>query len=73
MVLAVASANLDRAHAVVKSFYDRGLTDEERRVADIVMDFNADEVTCPACLTTFANEPPLGPERCPECDLNLRF
>ena len=68
----LAIADLDRARAVLQSFHDQGLTEEEKQAADIVMDFNAAEVTCPACLTTFANHPPIGPERCPECGLNLR-
>ena len=70
-MLAVASTDADRARVALQEFYDRGLTEEQKQAADIVMDFDADELTCPACLATFLNTPPNGPDRCPDCGLNL--
>jgi predicted amidophosphoribosyltransferase len=46
---------------------DRGLTEAERAAADTVVDFDADETTCPACQTPF--RPPAA--RCPECGLHF--
>lgn len=40
---------------------------EERAAADAVVDFNAADMTCPACATTFAT----GPSECPDCGLFL--
>lgn len=34
---------------------------------EVVVDFNQSEMTCPACLTTFAT----GPSECPDCGLYL--
>ena len=70
-MLAVASTKLERARAVLQDYHDQGLTEEQKRVADIVLDFDAEEMTCPACLTTFPSGPPPGPSRCPDCGLNL--
>lgn len=44
--------------------------DEEQMIAaaqasQVVIDPNAAETTCPACLTTFAT----GPSACPDCGL----
>ena len=44
-----------------------GLDEDQQAIADGVLDFNAEEMTCPACLTSFAT----GPEACPECGLQL--
>jgi len=49
----------------LRDFHDQGLTAAQRAAADIVLDFDAEEMTCPACLTTFAT----GPDRCPDCGL----
>ena len=43
------------------------LEGEQGTSADIVLDFSSEEMTCPACLTTF----PTGPEECPSCGLFL--
>ncbi len=40
---------------------------EAQAASDVVLDFSAPEMTCPACLTTV----PTGPDECPECGLNL--
>ena len=37
-------------------------------VRDIVLDLDAEETQCPACLTTFATA---GVTRCPDCGLNF--
>jgi len=58
---------LAEATQVLRSFHDQGLTQDERAAADIVLDFDAEEMTCPACLTTFAT----GPDRCPDCGLSF--
>ena len=39
----------------------------EREAACIVLDFGAETMTCPACLTSF----PTGPRECPDCGLFL--
>lgn len=43
------------------------LTEAELKAADIVIDHDADEIQCPACLGTFAT----GPKECPDCGLFL--
>ena len=66
-MLAVASTDVQGAREALRDYHDRGLTDAERAAADLVLDFDADEMTCPACLTTFAT----GPQNCPDCGLFL--
>ncbi len=66
-MLAVASDDVEVAAEALRAEW-RGLLDEEQHAAaDLVLDFSAAEMTCPACLTTFAT----GPDECPECGLNL--
>lgn len=52
--------------------HQRHLDDEARRqglpVRDAVVDLDAEETQCPACLTTFSTK---GVTRCPECGLNF--
>ena len=67
MSLAVASEDVPQAAAALDANWRSQLTEEEQRAADIVLDFEAEEMTCPACLTTFAT----GPSECPECGLFL--
>ena len=43
------------------------LDTDQQAIAEGVLDFNAEEMTCPACLTTS----PTGPKACPECGLQL--
>ena len=52
---------------MLEAQWREGLDAEQQAIADGVLDFNAEEMTCPACLTTFAT----GPEECPDCGLNL--
>ncbi|MCB9889704.1 MAG: hypothetical protein H6836_09005 [Planctomycetes bacterium] len=49
----------------MRAFHDQGLSPEQRAAADIVLDFGAPTMTCPACLAVFAT----GPDRCPDCGL----
>lgn len=44
------------------------MTERERASADAVIDLDAEENACPACLEPFAALP----ERCPSCGLRLR-
>ena len=66
-MLAVASGDIDVAKATLDAHWLDHLDDAERDAANIVLDFGADEMTCPACLTTFAT----GPKECPDCGLFL--
>jgi len=55
------------------SLHHRHLDDMTRRqglpVRDLVLDPDAEETQCPACLTKFR---PLGLARCPDCGLRFR-
>lgn len=66
-MLAVASGDIDVAKATLEARWLDHLDDNEREAASIVLDFGAEEMTCPACLTTFAT----GPNECPDCGLFL--
>jgi Zn finger protein HypA/HybF involved in hydrogenase expression len=55
---------------VLQEFHDTGLTAAERAAADLVVDLEAAETTCPACLTTFATAG-VADGCCPDCGLNL--
>lgn len=45
----------------------RAFSPAERAAADAVVNFDAAQMTCPACGTTFAT----GPSECPDCGLFL--
>ena len=66
-MLAVASHDVERAKQVLEARWMNELSDAERESASIVLDFGAEEMTCPACLTAF----PTGPHECPDCGLFL--
>ncbi len=66
-MLAVAGTDVDRAKATLESRWMNTLDDAERASADVVLDFGANEMTCPACMTRFAT----GPRECPDCGLFL--
>jgi predicted amidophosphoribosyltransferase len=51
---------------VLEQHWYENASEEERAASARVVDHDADELTCPACLATFAKAP-----RCPECGLNL--
>ena len=58
---------MDLARTVLSEFHNNGLTPAQRAAADLVVDFDAEETTCPACMTTFRPDAPM----CPGC--GLRF
>ena len=66
-MLAVASQDLERAKLTLESSWMDQLDEAEREAACIVLDFGAETMTCPACLTSF----PTGPRECPDCGLFL--
>jgi len=69
--LVVARENAEAALAVFNTDWRRGLSDEQiaalEAANEVVLDPDAAETTCPACLTTFAT----GPAECPDCGLSL--
>lgn len=69
MWLAVASRDVAGCLEIFQNDWRSDLDPEQRAAADaaerIVIDPEAAETTCPACLTTFAT----GPSECPECGL----
>lgn len=69
--LVVATENAAAARVVFDSDWKRGMTAEQiaalEAAAAIAVDTNSDEITCPACLTSF----PDGPTECPECGLSI--
>ena len=69
MSLAVASQDVERCLELFDAQWKAGLDDDQlaaaRAAAKIVIDPNAPETPCPACLTTFAT----GPTECPDCGL----
>jgi len=67
MWLAVASRDLESAREVLDACWSRDLTPLARASAELVVDLEADQTTCPACLAGFAPSEP----RCPSC--GLRF
>jgi len=67
MGLAVASRDLQSARLVLEERWARDLTPVARASAELVVDLEAAETTCPACLASFAPSAP----RCPSC--GLRF
>ena len=66
-MLAVASQDADRAKLALEASWMEHLDEAEREAACIVLDFGAEQMTCPACLTSFAT----GPRECPDCGLFL--
>jgi|PlaIllAssembly_1097288.scaffolds.fasta_scaffold1796242_1 hypothetical protein len=71
LYLVVARADAESAFAVFDSDWRRGLTDEQVAALEashaVVIDPDAPETTCPACLTTFTT----GPAECPDCGLAI--
>lgn len=66
--LAVASADTERALAIHQRYLDRMVEREGLPLRRDHADLDAEETTCPACLTPFK---PNGRTRCPECGLNF--
>ena len=54
-------------------FHDQGLSEAEIDAANLIVDFDAEVTTCPACLTSFAPKAEDGSarDRCPDCGLFL--
>ncbi|HYC53952.1 MAG TPA: hypothetical protein VEL28_03340 [Candidatus Binatia bacterium] len=71
LYLAVARDDAPAAYAVFDQDWRKGLSPEQiealEAASGIVLDPDAPETTCPACLTTFAT----GPKSCPDCGLSL--
>ena len=65
--LAVAKEQAEEAASLLDADWRSELSDEAQAAAATVIDFDAEEMTCPACLTKFAT----GPEECPDCGLFL--
>jgi hypothetical protein len=69
--LVVASRDVERCREIFDADWRSGLDPDQLAAADaasrIVIDPEAAETTCPACLTTFAT----GPQTCPECGLTI--
>jgi hypothetical protein len=69
--LVVARDDAPAAFAVFDADWRRGLSEEQvaalEAAAAIEFDPEAAEMTCPACLTTFAT----GPTECPDCGLAI--
>ncbi|MFN2427594.1 MAG: hypothetical protein ABR587_14225 [Candidatus Binatia bacterium] len=69
--LVVARENAEAALSVFNSDWRRGMSDEQvaahEAASRVVIDPDAAETTCPACLTTFAT----GPAECPDCGLAI--
>jgi rRNA maturation endonuclease Nob1 len=66
--LAVASADAQRALATHQRHLDEMVTREGLPLRDEVIDFDAEETQCTACLTKFKTA---GVTRCPDCGLNF--
>lgn len=71
LYLLVAREHAPEAYRIFDSDWRRGLSDEQvaalEAASAVVLDPDAPETTCPACLTTFAT----GPAECPDCGLAL--
>jgi uncharacterized paraquat-inducible protein A len=66
--LAVATNDSQRALATHQQHLDRMVEREGLPLQDHTADLDAEETSCPACLTTFRTA---GVSRCPECGLNF--
>lgn len=71
LYLVVPREEATAAFSVFDEDWRRGLSDEQiaalEAASAIVIDPDAPETTCPACLTTFAT----GPVECPDCGLAI--
>ncbi len=65
--LAVASEDLADSAELLQDNWKTGLSPEEVAAAEMVVDFDAEQTTCPACMTIFTPDAPM----CPGC--GLRF
>ena len=58
---------MPQVQSVLERRWDGLLEDHQKEASEIVLDFAAEEMQCPACLTTFET----GPKACPDCGLFL--
>ena len=65
--MAVADHEAASARTIMDDVWRQHLDDDAQQAAELVIDFRAETMTCPACLTTF----PTGPVECPDCGLHL--
>lgn len=69
MWLAVASTDVPASFTALSDDWKSALDPAQQAAAEaasnIVIDPDAPETTCPACLTTFTT----GPQECPDCGL----
>lgn len=63
----VASPDTVAAQRAVERHWEAGLDPETRRLANLVVDLDAEENECPACGARFAT----AAGRCPDCGLNF--
>ncbi len=67
MELAVASTDMKASAIAIDEQWSQQLTAEEKAATEMVIDLDAEEATCPACMTAFAP----GVTHCPECGLRV--
>lgn len=67
MQLAVAGHQAEAALAEIENHFTHGMTERERASVETVIDLDADENNCPACLEPFKGHP----TRCPSCGLRI--
>ena len=68
LVLVTPVDQVEAAREAIEAHWNGELPDDERFAAEAVVDLDADEATCPACMTPF---PTSDTSRCPECGLNF--
>ncbi len=66
-MLAVASHQAQLALEQIEAHFTDGMTARERASVETVIDLDADENNCPACLEPFKGHP----TRCPSCGLRI--
>jgi hypothetical protein len=66
-VLAVASEQAMDAARTLQEYSYAQMDEVERKAAEVTIDLDADESTCPACMGTI----PKGSSLCPSCGLRI--
>lgn len=66
--LAVASTEVAKAQAAYEAHFDHMAQKSGLATVKSVADFDAEETSCPACMTPFKTK---GAVRCPECGLKF--
>jgi hypothetical protein len=67
LLLVTLPENLDAARSALEAHWNDDLDDDAKAAVSTVVDLDAAEATCPACMNTF----PTDATRCPECGLNF--